>query len=269
MLSHFDNDARVLFTSLGSFVLRNGEDFGTLFAILYRGVYDDLTITRNDYVLDAGANIGVFTIYVSVRARHVIAVEPEESNFRLMEENIRRNEISNVSTVRCALSDFDGIGSIAGENTQVVLVSPRAGIPVRVRTMDSLLVELGIPRIDVVKMDIEGSEVNVLRASRFLDDVREIVIETHGLLSTDECIKILLAKGFDVRRIGSGRKFLHHLMKSKEFSDYVVANTRTKFSDFRMYRNFLLSKLSLSIQNSLATRDLGLVYGRRKTGEAD
>jgi predicted RNA methylase len=51
--------------------------------LLYDGVYTKyMRISRYNVVVDVGANIGIFTLYATKRARMVIALEPEPRNYK-------------------------------------------------------------------------------------------------------------------------------------------------------------------------------------------
>ncbi|MCS7121544.1 MAG: FkbM family methyltransferase [Archaeoglobaceae archaeon] len=54
-------------------------------------------------VVDAGAHVGLFTIYASRKAKKVIAIEPNPKNYSLLELNIKRNNLKNVKAIKKAL----------------------------------------------------------------------------------------------------------------------------------------------------------------------
>jgi tRNA G37 N-methylase Trm5 len=69
------------------------EAFWPYYGILFVGEYDPLlkSLRRGDIVLDAGANIGIFTLLASRIAELVIAVEPDPENFSYLKYNIELN----------------------------------------------------------------------------------------------------------------------------------------------------------------------------------
>ncbi|MDG6908066.1 MAG: FkbM family methyltransferase [Nitrososphaerota archaeon] len=250
-------------TSAGWLKLRDDVDVATMFAILYRGVYDSLHISPDDIVLDIGANVGIFSVYAARSACKVIAVEPDKNNFGLLIQNVRVNKLRNVCPVCCALSDFNGTGFLSGKNTNIHLVTSQNRSPVVVKTVDRLLEELKVPFVDVVKVDAEGEESKILGNSAFLKHTREIVIETHGIKETATCERMLADYGFRVTRISTIRKFIQHLRKSRNLGEYLVANVRTGFNDFGTYQRFALSRLGVGSLSATISQDLGLIYGRR------
>jgi FkbM family methyltransferase len=137
-----------------------------------------LTLIRpGDVVLDAGANIGVYTLLLSgaVGAGRVIAVEPDPTNLELLRQNVARNACTNVTVLPCALG---------GKTCQVGLTQdPRnrgalsvtdagaagaVGVPMR-RAADVLRELRARPR--VMKVDVEGAEPDVLAGFDALPDV--------------------------------------------------------------------------------------------------
>ena len=96
-----------------SIEVRRRSDFAALYQVALMGNYDPiLEATRpGDIVLDAGANIGAFTLLAAARvgsAGLVVAVEPEPGNFEALRRNVEANGLRNVALVRRALLDEAG-----------------------------------------------------------------------------------------------------------------------------------------------------------------
>lgn len=164
--------------------------------------YDDLLTVSPDYesllnrwrpqsgdtVVDAGAFIGRHTMAYAREvgpSGRVIAIEPHPENFRLLLRNVRQNGYRNVTCVRCALSDYSGEGRLAYDReTSTGALSPgkARSVAVRVRTLDDLLSELQVPQVDLMKVDVEGAELDLLRgATVTLGKGRQpqLIIENH------------------------------------------------------------------------------------------
>ncbi|WP_393972243.1 FkbM family methyltransferase [Oxyplasma meridianum] len=56
-------------------------------------------ISNEDIVVNAGANIGIFTVLASSLAKQVIAFEPDIANLRILRENLELNKIKNVTVI--------------------------------------------------------------------------------------------------------------------------------------------------------------------------
>jgi len=143
-------------------------------------------------IVDAGANIGLAALYFAhafPRAR-VIAVEPAQSNVGLLQRNVAA--YPSIEVVQAALWK---------ENAELDLVDPgwgdwgfrtrehaseagaaAAGATRRVRgmTVDALFDSCNVDHVDILKMDIEGAEVEVFEhAESWIRRVGMIVIELH------------------------------------------------------------------------------------------
>ena len=140
-------------------------------------------------VLDVGANSGLFSLLAarSDPAVTVHAVEPVARVFSVLESNVALNGLPNVTCHRLACSDRSGPATLhvpAGEAVPVMasLVAGWAdtaatGEPVECTTVDGLVAGEAIDRVDVVKIDAEGSEDAVLRGARAtLEEHRPFVL---------------------------------------------------------------------------------------------
>lgn len=136
---------------------------------------------HGEVIVDVGANIGLFTLKVSKEVGNegkVITFEPKKRNYDLLSRNLRINKCRNVLALNTALSDFNGkatlyIKDVSLQNTllpQIKLQSRTIKTAlVDVRTLSSVLKELKICYVDILKIDAEGCELEVLRgAEEFL-----------------------------------------------------------------------------------------------------
>lgn len=139
-------------------------------------------------IIDAGAHVGLYTLLASVGAKTVIALEPDERMFEILSNNVGRNGLRNVVLLKSALSNENGSTRFYRRgNTQLGSIRSRKNIePVMVDaiSLERLLTESirGPSRdVDLLKLDIEGSEFDVIQDSQddTLDRVRRIVAEIH------------------------------------------------------------------------------------------
>jgi FkbM family methyltransferase len=127
--------------------------------------------------LDIGANIGAITIPIT-KARPLstaVCVEADPNIYQLLKDNLERNDSRNVRTFSCVAGSADdkpisfyrapeekfGMGSIARQFD----VPP---ITLKLWMVDTLLAEMDIETVDVIKIDVEGAELGVLRGARRL-----------------------------------------------------------------------------------------------------
>lgn len=127
---------------------------------------------RGDIVFDCGAHVGVYTHTVLRRgAAKVIAVEPEPVNLECLRRNFAE-EIRQGRVVIIPKGVWDSNGSLEMheglENSGTSsLVRDQGGksFKIDVVTIDTIAQELHLPRVDYIKMDIEGAERNALRGA--------------------------------------------------------------------------------------------------------
>ena len=137
-------------------------------------------------IIDAGANIGVVSIFFAMKYpdSKIIAVEAEESNFEMLQRNVAA--YPNILPVHAALWSRDGeiaVGQpdpvVGAEGEWAFVTHEGEGAKVRAITMRTLMKEAGIDTIDLLKMDIEGAEKEVFKSCDWVSSVRCLMIELH------------------------------------------------------------------------------------------
>jgi FkbM family methyltransferase len=167
-------------------------DIGTYIQIFVDREYDFETREQPRVILDAGANIGLASVYFANKfpTAKIIAVEPEASNYSLLERNVFPYE--RIVPLQRALW---------GENSRIKLIDPGFGKwgfqthaseqakaadvrdEVEAVTVDRIMRDHGIEFIDVLKMDIEGAEKEVFEnAAPWIDKVGILIVELHERL---------------------------------------------------------------------------------------
>jgi len=163
-----------------------------------------------DTLIDVGANIGCVTAAGSLavgETGHVFSVEPHPQTFKHLQKTIAINHCTNVTSLNIALGAEAGIVNFTDESRKddnnCVALNADSGIKVPCRTLASLVPEHSISRIAVMKIDVEGFEMHVLRgAEAILHKVDSIYIEVleHTLQKFGSCsaevFKLLQAHGF-------------------------------------------------------------------------
>jgi FkbM family methyltransferase len=166
------------YTPEGSFWIPKGNRFVLPFnlAEMERHIYGsgEHFIHEGDIVLDCGASDGDFTRQaVHAGAKLVISVEISPSSA----ECIRRNLASEIAANRVIVYpkgvwDKDDSLMLTVDDTNfaanTVVMHPEAGHPsvqVPLTTIDKIVAELKLPRVDFIKMDVEGAEVNALHGA--------------------------------------------------------------------------------------------------------
>ncbi len=144
---------------------------------------------KGDFVLDIGAHIGSYTLRYSRLVGEkgsVIAFEPGPENRRILRWNLRLNNTQNVEVRKDALGDFTGTAklSLSSSSTGHSLrrlpqnINQSGELTVAVTKLD----DIHLHRVDFVKIDVEGYEMNVLKGGErtILSRKPRMQIEVHG-----------------------------------------------------------------------------------------
>src|SRR6187401_168035 len=121
---------------------------------------------RPDYVcMDVGANIGLKSLIMAAHARSgkVIAVEAGPSIVPVLELNVRTNRAANIAIEKVAIGDRTGTAHFVEESAFGYVGDD--GVEVPMTTLPALAKKLELPRVDFIKMDVEGLEFPILKNS--------------------------------------------------------------------------------------------------------
>jgi FkbM family methyltransferase len=172
-------------------------------------VYERFFKTRRRWglVIDCGAHIGFFSIKMAKKAKKVIAIEPFDVNVSFLTENIRMNHITNISVIQKAVgSRKEKRKLFLGESYDSPSFRPLSNsyVEVEVDTLDNICKSQDVQRIDILKVDVEGAELEVLRgAEESLKVTRNIAMELHYEGEGEEVKDYLEKRGFKVRVVGN------------------------------------------------------------------
>lgn len=155
----------------------------------------NLHISPGDTVVDIGGNIGVFTLFASrLGAEKIFVFEPFPANVHLIRKNIRENFLKNVSIVQSAVSDKNGTAKLyLGHHNAGHLLFDRNSvgqlenyISVPTTTLNALIKDHHMGKIDFLKLDCEGSEGAILNSSppQVWKKIKQVAIEYHDNVSS-------------------------------------------------------------------------------------
>ncbi len=205
--------------------------------ILFNREYEyfpEFELTRpRQIVVDAGAHAGLYTLISSRYAKKVVALEPDVHIFSILSANVARNKLTNALLLNSALwTRNDTVGFYRRQNSQLGSLEKRkstAAHPVHTISLRSLLETVSGDvqgNIDLLKLDIEGTEFGVISSSdeNTLGRVSKIVAEIHTEHgSVQELTRKLKACGFSyviARR---------PLRKAADTHIRIVDNNKVKF----------------------------------------
>lgn len=127
--------------------------------------------------VDVGACTGKYTIPMSKRYKKVIAIEPNPENLKFLRKNIELNKCKNIEIIEKAVSDTKGTTKLAlkGAQSHIDAFNDANAIEVEMDLLDSI-----VEHADVIKIDVEGAELGVVKgAMRLIDESKPILIVEH------------------------------------------------------------------------------------------
>jgi FkbM family methyltransferase len=138
---------------------------------------------RGDVVFDVGAGVGsdvrLFSRLVGATGR-VISIEAHPRTFRLLTRTVALNQLSNVTALQAALTGSKSTVYVDDAAGGAITTKAGTGVAVAGVTLSDVMELVGVDRIDLLKMNIEGSELPALRAAATaLALVRNIVVCCH------------------------------------------------------------------------------------------
>ena len=170
--------------------------------------FEDFLPSSGDVIIDVGAQYGDYSILCSAvyGVSQVVAFEPLRNAYEVFQEFIALNNVKNVVVNNIAIGSYDGIvqGKDDGHMFGVVMDGfNRTSVPVR--TLDSF----GFQRIDILKIDVEGFEMEVLKgAKETISRCRpRIIIETHSSELEQLVMGVLNSGGYAIRHRISNPSF--------------------------------------------------------------
>lgn len=173
--------------------------------------------------VDVGSNWGFFALmaaHLVGPGGNVVAMEPDPRVFRKLQFNVRRNVLKQVAVFEVAVTDREGTVMLAGHNaaqencgtSRLIENGSHADLAFQVRScsLDSLLDDAGLDCVDLLKIDVEGSEDLVLAgmdSGLSRNRYRRILLELHPLQ--------LAERGLTVQHIMNG-------LNSKGYKGYAL-----------------------------------------------
>jgi FkbM family methyltransferase len=175
-------------------------DIATFRKIIMEDEYGLPFAVHPDWIIDAGANIGLSAIYFANKypEAKVIALEPEPGNFEMLKMNV--NSYPNIYPLKAALwptstqlhiisyGKLDNFQVASNEDLEtdeflkqkMIQLKGKIQFSCEAFTVEDLLMRFNINRIGIFKIDIEGSEKELFeQASKWIDRADLLVVELH------------------------------------------------------------------------------------------
>ncbi len=140
-------------------------------------------IKKGETIIDCGAYIGEFTLYAAKavgQSGRVIAFEPDPVIFKKLTTNIELNGLKNITALNKGLWSKSGTLKFVGDSIKgysfMAAEKDSNAIEVPVVSLDDELERLNIKKVDFIKMDVEGAEIEAIKGS-----ARTLKAENAGL----------------------------------------------------------------------------------------
>jgi len=180
-------------------------DVGTIINNVIREEYGHFALTKEPkWMIDSGAYIGDTTAYFLSRfpKLKVIALEPNPESYKMAKQNLAPYG-DHAILLQKGLFSNEQVQCFSGAGTGASIAT--TGFEIDCTTISSLLEHYSIPRIDILKMDIEGAEEAIFLSNPevWLSRTELLIIEIHGPRIESLVSRVLNEYGFSMKRYRS------------------------------------------------------------------
>lgn len=165
-------------------------------------------ISAGGTIYDIGANIGLYTLlFAKNPRRQVISFEPYDIALKYLRRNLKINDLQNVDIHPVILSDFSGECRFTFDeittSTSHVSMSNEVGQLMTCADLDTYQAKYELPPPALIKMDVEGHDLPVLKGMRTLLSEHKPFVYLEGGLRNDEtgeidAIRFLRSIGYEI-----------------------------------------------------------------------
>ncbi|MDT7885844.1 MAG: FkbM family methyltransferase [Thermoproteota archaeon] len=203
------------------------DDEATVFLRVEEDILSLINLNKDSIVIDIGAYIGTYSIRfckIAYKGK-IVSIEPLYDNYLMLVYNAKLNNCKNLYSVNMGIWSEEGTKSIFYKSDRMTLATLNINLIdkqsnfhknlIKVTTLDKLINSLGLTKIDFIKIDVEGSEYEVLMgANKALDITRSVLIETHEN-NRYKCIDYLKNKGFKIIDLGIRHRITRYFFAKK------------------------------------------------------
>lgn len=190
------------------------------------------TNTSNPFIIDCGSNIGMSVLFFNLIFPdcRILAFEPDEFTFHILEKNVKQNNLEDVVLQNMALSDHDGVVDFYYDQehpSRLQMSTLENRMPKQKKEVKSTRLSNFIQEeVDFLKLDIEGTEIAVIQDLKEENKIRlinQMVIEYHHHIDKDKdslskILTILEESNFGYQIDSSASR----PWKSKSFQDLLL-----------------------------------------------
>jgi FkbM family methyltransferase len=163
--------------------------------IFKQEIYKFRSRNRKPYIIDAGANIGLSTIYFKsiYPESEIIAFEPDNSIFNYLQKNISQFNYKDVQLIKKGLWDKETMLGFNSEGADGGAIDFNEQEKTQTEIEATSLKPFLNRKVDFLKIDIEGAEYTVLQdIEKNLNLVQRIFVEYHSFIGEEQCLSDIL-----------------------------------------------------------------------------
>jgi len=210
----------------------------------------DKIVNPGDVIVDAGANIGLISIFCARKVKSnglVLSFEPHPETFPILEKNIAINDLSQVLSINKALGSAKGNAKIysnlqinRGAASLVEFQEDSPSFDIEVVTLDTILKGRNIVKVNLLKIDVEGFEMEVLKGAKCVlstDDAPIVVVECSNTRSNynysiEELFNFLtLQNGYQIYKMSQSKERISKLVAVGSFEELPQHDNILAFKD--------------------------------------
>lgn len=196
----------------GYSILSPKDGIFTSWEVLQDGIYEKFGGPREgDTVVDIGAYVGMFTVKAAQQVGPnglVVAIEPSSSNLQYLRRNTA--DIGNVKVIPKAAGSSGGEGRLTTSEASpchTLVDKPGATTEtIMIDTLDDILAKVGVKKVDFIKIDAEGYELEILKgaSSTLKQSKLRLAVASYHDLPTGEhelshVCRLLVSTGFSIK----------------------------------------------------------------------
>ena len=161
-------------------------------------------LKKDDVFIDVGAHVGYYSLLsakiVGAKGK-ILCFEPNNDNFKILNENISLNKFNQIKYFEIGLSDYNGEAQFYinpfndGGSSLTKFTYPELElVTIKVAKLDTLIKDIALNKIDLIKIDVEGHQMKTLKGMEYtLQKFHpKIIVEFNDAVSREELINYLL-----------------------------------------------------------------------------
>ena len=187
-----ESEIKKVVVDRNSFYITNSASFYFMYKeIFLTEIYLFKKSSESGIIIDAGANIGLSVIYFKTKFPNhkVIAFEPDNQIFKVLEQNVQHHGLKGVELVNKALWNEKTVQSFASNLSDGGRIDGVGAVQIETTLLSEYLKE----PVEMLKIDIEGAETKVIEeCAPYLHHVRYLFVEYHSFVDEAQNLAYLL-----------------------------------------------------------------------------